>query len=94
MPKIQRFKGVQGVRQYVARVLIGLEKQVAADVGEATKLAAAQFTGARLMAELIRSTTLERRLNKLERAEGEAVAAVADLMSRGERVAHVEQAPQ
>lgn len=65
----KRFHGVQGVRNYVSRVLVDLETQVAADVNEAAKLASAKFTGCRLMAELITSTALERRIKQLEKIE-------------------------
>lgn len=69
MVKNTRFKGVQGVRSYVARVLIALERLESADVSEATKLATAKFAGCRLMAELITSTALEKRIKQLEKGD-------------------------
>lgn len=60
---------MQGVRNFVSKVLRELEAQVPADASEAAKLASAKFTGCRLMAELITSTALERRIKKLEKGQ-------------------------
>jgi len=63
----QRFAGACGVRNYVARRLRRLEALLPADHAEEVKIAGVMFTGARLMADLVKETTLEKRMRKLEK---------------------------
>lgn len=65
-PVHRRFKGLGSLKNFIAKALRQLDELKPADTSEAVKIAAAKFTGARLMAELVEKTDFEARLKAVE----------------------------